>query len=71
LDQDIQRARTLAGEDDSAFDQLLSLVRERQNEHADIEAEGAVLAEEAAEIRRVWAPPPTSAHFAALQHETA
>jgi len=68
LDQDIQRARTLAGEDDAAFDQLLSLVRERQSEHAGIEAQGALLAEEAADLRRLWAPAPTSQQLAALQH---
>jgi DNA primase len=67
LDQDIQRAKALAGEDDAAFDKLLSRVRERQEEHSKIEAEAAVLAEDAAEIRRLWAPPPTKFQMAALQ----
>ncbi len=68
IDYDIQRAQTLAGEDDSAVDQLLNLVRERQSEHADIETEGAELAEYAAEMRRLWSPNPVNELNAAMQH---
>jgi DNA primase len=68
LDEDIQRAKTLAGEDDAAFDHLLNLVRERQNEHGEIEVEGAALAEETSDIRRLWAPNPGVPRDAALQH---
>ncbi len=67
LDEDIQRFKILAGVNDSEVDKLLSLVRERQTEHADIEAEGGVLAEEAADIRRLWAPTPTAEQIAAIQ----
>ncbi|HWG06666.1 MAG TPA: DNA primase, partial [Beijerinckiaceae bacterium] len=59
LDEDIQHVKVLAGEaenNEAAVEQLLNLVRERQNEHFNIEAEGAELAEEAAQIKRVWAP---------------
>jgi DNA primase len=68
LDYDIQFAKTKAGDDDSVFDLLLSLVRERQNEHADIETEGATLAEEAAEIRRLSGPNPTKPPDADMQY---
>jgi DNA primase len=68
LDDDIQRAKTLAGENDAAFDQLLSLIRERQREHADIEVDGATLAEESADIRRLWGPNPATAQDVAMQH---
>jgi len=68
LDDDIQRAKTLAGEDDAAFDQLLNLIRERQREHADIEVDGAALAEESAEIRRLGGPNPAKTQDAAMQH---
>jgi len=68
LDEDVQRAKTLAGENDAAVDQLLNLVRERQSEHANIEAEGSALAEEAADIRRLWGPNPAKSQDAALQH---
>ena len=69
LEEDIQRVKTLAGENDSEFDKLLNLVRERQKEHADIEAEGSVLAEEEAAIPELpWAPDRTSEQIAALQH---
>jgi DNA primase len=68
LDEDIQRAKALAGENDAAVDQLLNLVRERQNEHSDIEVEGAELAEEGAEIRRLWGPNRTRPEDTAMQH---
>jgi DNA primase len=68
LDEDIQWAKALAGENDAAVDQLLNLVRERQNEHSDIEVEGAELAEEAAEIRRLWGPNRTKPQDTAMQH---
>ncbi|MHC1946681.1 DNA primase [Bradyrhizobium sp. UFLA06-06] len=71
LDHDIQRTKNLAGDNDDAFDQLLSLVRERQNEHADIEVEGAALAEESAEIRRLSGPNPTRPPDAAMQYSGA
>jgi DNA primase len=71
IDDDIQRAKTLAGEDDAAVDQLLNLVRERQSEHSDIEVEGATLAEEAAEMRRLWAPNPTKSQDVAMQQLSA
>jgi DNA primase len=67
LDQDIQRARTVAGDDDDAFDLLLSLIRERQNEHGNIEVEGAELAEEAALIRSFARPSLTRLAHAAPQ----
>jgi DNA primase len=67
LDQDIQRAKTLAGDNDDAFDLLLSLIRERQNEHANIEVEGAELAEEAAVIRSFARPSLTKPAYAASQ----
>jgi len=68
LDEDIQRAKVLAGENDAAVDQLLNLVRERQNEHSDIEVEGAELAEEGAEIKRLWGPNRTRPEDTAMQH---
>jgi DNA primase len=68
LDGDIQYTKGLAGDDDAAADRLLNLVRERQNEHADIEVEGAELAEEAGEIRRLWGPNPVRPKNAASQH---
>ena len=68
LDEDIQRAKTLAGENDAAFDQLLNLIRERQREHAEIELDGIALAEESAEIRRLGAPNPATPQDAAMQH---
>ncbi|MBR1270852.1 DNA primase [Bradyrhizobium sp. AUGA SZCCT0222] len=68
LDYDIQRAKTSAGDNDNAFDLLLSLIRERQNEHANIEVEGAELAEEAAEIRRFAVPNYKKTALAAPQH---
>jgi DNA primase len=68
LDHDIQRAKTLAGDNDDAFDLLLSRIRERQNEHANIEAEGGELAEDAAEIRRLAGPNPNKLPDAAMQH---
>jgi len=68
LDHDIQLAKALAGDNDVAFDLLLSRIRERQNEHADIEVQGAELAEEAAEIRRLSGPNPTKPPDAAMQY---
>jgi DNA primase len=58
LEDDIERVKLEAGSsgDDAAMDQLLNLVRERHREEAEIEAEAAVLAEEADTITRVWAP---------------
>lgn len=68
LDHDIERTKNLAGDNDDAFEQLLNLIRERQNEHADIEVEGAALAEESAEIRRLSGPNPTKQADAAMQY---
>jgi len=68
LDGDIQYTKGLAGDDDAAADRLLNLVRERQSEHASIEVEGAELAEEAGEIRRLWGPNPVRPQNAAMQH---
>jgi len=58
MDDDIERVKLEAGssDDDAAMDQLLNLVRERQKEDSEIEAEAAILAEEASAITRVWAP---------------
>jgi DNA primase len=58
LDDDIERVKLEAGssDDDAVMDQLLNLVRERQKEDSEIEAEAAILAEEASVITRVWAP---------------
>lgn len=68
LDQDIQRAKTLAGDNDDAFELLLNLIRERQNEHANIEVDGAELAEYAAEIRSFAVPTGRRIVNAASQH---
>jgi DNA primase len=68
LDEDIQRAKTLAGEDDAAFDQLLNLIRERQREHAEIEVDGAALAEESADIQRLGGHNPAKHQDVAMQH---
>jgi DNA primase len=68
LDEDIQRAKTLAGENDAAFDQLLNLIRESQREHAEIEVDGVALAEESAEIQRLWRPSSVKPLDAAMQH---
>jgi DNA primase len=68
LDGDIQYTKGLAGDDDAAADRLLNLVRERQKEHADIEVEGAELAEEAGEIRRLWGPNQVRPQDTAMQH---
>jgi DNA primase len=67
LDDDIERFRDAAGQPDNeaAVERLLNLVRERQNEHANIEVEGTELAEEAEEIKRVWAPDRGSMQVAA------
>ena len=59
LDDDIARVQFEAGQPSSghsAMEQLLYLVRARQQAHADIELQGAALAEEASVITRVWAP---------------
>lgn len=59
LDDDIARVQFEAGQPstgDSAMEQLLYLVRARQQAHADVELQGAALAEEASVITRVWAP---------------
>jgi DNA primase len=58
IDDDIERVKLEAGssDDDVEMDQLVNLVRERQKEDSEIEAEAAVLAEEADAITRVWAP---------------
>jgi DNA primase len=66
LDEDIQRAKTLAGDDDAAFDQLLNLIRERQREQAEIEVDGAELYEDSVEIRRLWSP--AKSQDIAMQH---
>jgi DNA primase len=57
IDDDIERVTLEAGSsgDDAAMDRLLNLVRERQREDSEIEAEGAILAEEADMMPRVWA----------------
>ena len=68
LDDDIQRAKGLAGENDGAVDQLLDLVRERQIEHAAIEIDGAALAEEVGDMRRAWGPNPGTSQDVAMQH---
>jgi DNA primase len=70
LDEDIQRAKGLAGENDAAVDQLLNLVRERQIEHAAIESDGAELAEEVENIERVWGRNPVKSQDAAMQHSS-
>jgi DNA primase len=59
LDDDIKRVRPEAGQSENnevAVELLLRLVRERQNERSNVEAEAHELSEEAQEIRRVWAP---------------
>lgn len=56
LDSDIRELRTEAGHSEPAAERLLVLIRERQNEQTNIDAEAAVLIEDADEIRRVWAP---------------
>ncbi len=59
LDDDIARVQFEAGlpsGGDLAMEQLLNLVRARQQAHTDIQLEGAALTEEADAITRVWAP---------------
>jgi DNA primase len=68
LDEDIERAKILAGDSDAVFDQFLNLIRERQREHAEIEVDAAELAEDSAEIRRLWGPSQTKPPDAAMQH---
>jgi DNA primase len=68
LDGDIERAKILAGDSDAAFDQFLNLIRERQREHAEIEVEAAELAEDSAEVQRLWSPSQTRPPDVAMQH---
>jgi DNA primase len=59
LDDDIARVQFEAGQPsggDAAMEQLVSLVRARQDAHSEIQREGTELAEEASLITRVWAP---------------
>jgi DNA primase len=58
LDDDIAQAKFEAGQPsgDAAMERLLNLVRTRHTTKAEVDVEGAALAEEAAEISRVWAP---------------
>jgi DNA primase len=67
LDDDVARVQFEAGQPDGdlAMEQLLNLVRARQQAHAEIEVEGAALAEEASVITRVWAPDPANLQVAA------
>jgi hypothetical protein len=60
MDDDIAHVKDQAGlpSGEAAMDQLLHLVRARQETEAEIHAEGLVLAEEANHITRVWAPEP-------------
>jgi DNA primase len=60
LDDDIVRVQFEAGQSggDAAMEQLVSLVRARQDANAEVQAEGLVLAEEANALTRVWAPNP-------------
>jgi DNA primase len=67
LDDDIARVQFEAGQPggDTAMEQLLNLVRARQEAHAEAQAEGLALAEEANAITRIWAPDPTGLQVAA------
>jgi DNA primase len=67
LDDDIARVQFEAGQPggDAAMEQLLNLVRARQEAHAEVQAEGLALAEEANAITRIWAPDPTGLQVAA------
>jgi hypothetical protein len=58
LDDDIARVQFEAGQPsgDLAMEQLVNLVKTRQETHSEIQVEGANLAEEANAITRVWAP---------------
>jgi hypothetical protein len=58
LDDDIARVQFEAGQPsgDAAMEQLVSLVKARQDVHSEIQVDGAALAEEASFITRVWAP---------------
>jgi DNA primase len=58
LDDDIARVQFEAGQPsgDAAMEQLVSLVKARQDVHSEIQVDGAALAEEASLITRVWAP---------------
>jgi DNA primase len=66
IEDDIQRAQFEAGEgSEDAVALLLSLVRERHAEQESINVEGQVLAEDAQEITRLWAPEPGTMNLAA------
>jgi DNA primase len=67
LDDDIARVEFDAGQvgGDGAMEQLVNLVRARQDTEADIQAEGLSLAEEANSMTRVWAPDPAGLQVAA------
>jgi DNA primase len=58
LDDDIARVQFEAGQPsgDLAMEQLVNLVKTRQEVRSEIQVEGANLAEEANDITRVWAP---------------
>jgi DNA primase len=68
LDDDIARVQFEAGQPgagDAAMEQLVHLVRARQETHVAIQAEGLALAEEANAMTRIWAPGPASLQVAA------
>ena len=56
LDDDIASVQFDAGQPggDVAMERLLNLVRARQETHAEIQAEGLALAEEANALTRIW-----------------
>jgi DNA primase len=59
LDDDIARVEFEAGQpsgSDAAMEQLVSLVKTRQDVRAGVQVEGAALAEEASLLTRIWAP---------------
>jgi hypothetical protein len=58
LDDDIEYIKSTASdseEDEPMVERLLHLIRERQSEHKAIEDQGALLADEAATYKPVWA----------------
>lgn len=67
IDDDIAHAQFGAGQPDgdAAMEQLVMLVKAKQETQAAVQAHGLVLAEEANSITRVWAPNPAGLQVAA------
>ncbi|MCP3371168.1 DNA primase [Bradyrhizobium cajani] len=67
MDDDIARVQFEAGQPggDGAMEQLVNLVNVRHETHAEIQAEGLILAEEANVLTRIWSPEPASLQVSA------